>query len=74
MKERIASGATKKTRVAGHPPVAPIPGRTFDAGAWRLPNGKPLAEFALEAGFLAPLLFSSNARRPEHSEKKAEQA
>jgi hypothetical protein len=29
----------------------------LDAGNWRLPSGKALAEFALQAGFLAPLLF-----------------
>jgi len=29
----------------------------LDAGSWRLPSGKALAEFALQAGFLAPLLF-----------------
>jgi hypothetical protein len=26
---------------------------------WRLPSGKALAEFAFEAGFLAPLLLGS---------------
>ena len=30
----------------------------MDAGNWRLPSGKALAEFALQAGFLAPLLFN----------------
>jgi len=29
----------------------------LDSGVWRLPSGKPLTEFALQAGFLAPLLF-----------------
>ena len=29
----------------------------LDSGVWRLPSGKPLAEFALQSGFLAPLLF-----------------
>jgi hypothetical protein len=29
----------------------------LDSGSWRLPSGKALAEFALQAGFLAPLLF-----------------
>ena len=28
--------------------------------SWRLPSGKALAEFALQAGFLAPLLFKTN--------------
>ena len=27
--------------------------------SWRLPSGKALAEFALQAGFLAPLMLSS---------------
>jgi len=26
--------------------------------SWRLPSGKALAEFALQAGFLAPLILS----------------
>jgi hypothetical protein len=31
----------------------------LDAGNWRLPSGQALAEFALQAGFLAPLLFKA---------------
>ena len=34
-----------------------MPVEWLDAGSWRLPSGKALAEFALQAGFLAPLLF-----------------
>ena len=40
--------------------------------SWRLPSGKALAEFALQAGFLAPLMLSgpswkrtSKAKRPD---------
>jgi hypothetical protein len=44
--------------------VAGLPLEWLDAGSWRLPSGKALAEFALQAGFLAPLLF-----RPETSKK-----
>jgi len=36
-----------------------MPLEWLDAGNWRLPSGKALAEFALQAGFLAPLLFKS---------------
>jgi hypothetical protein len=40
----------------------------MDAGSWRLPSGKALAEFALQAGFLAPLLLKADrdnvARQP----------
>lgn len=36
-----------------------VPMEWLDAGNWRLPSGKALAEFALQAGFLAPLLFKA---------------
>jgi hypothetical protein len=29
----------------------------MDPMSWRLPSGKDLAEFALQAGFLAPLML-----------------
>ena len=38
-------------------PMRAIPMEWLDAGSWRLPSGKALAEFALQAGFLAPPLF-----------------
>jgi len=34
-----------------------MPVEWLESGSWRLPSGKALAEFALQAGFLAPLLF-----------------
>lgn len=40
--------------------VSPMPMEWLDAGSWRLPSGKALAEFALQAGFLAPLLLKSD--------------
>jgi len=40
--------------------LAPMPVEWLDAGTWRLPSGKALAEFALQAGFLAPLLFRAD--------------
>lgn len=36
-----------------------VPVEWLDSGNWRLPSGKALAEFALQAGFLAPLLFGA---------------
>jgi hypothetical protein len=39
--------------------AADIPMEWLDTGNWRLPSGKALAEFALQAGFLAPLLFGA---------------
>jgi hypothetical protein len=38
-------------------PMSSMPLEWLEAGSWRLPSGKALAEFALQAGFLAPLLF-----------------
>ena len=35
-----------------------IPMEWMGAATWRLPSGKPLAEFALQAGFIAPLLLA----------------
>jgi hypothetical protein len=40
------------------PPALPM--EWLDSGNWRLPSGKALAEFALQAGFLAPLLLRSD--------------
>jgi hypothetical protein len=47
------------------PPDMPM--EWLDAGNWRLPSGKALAEFALQAGFLAPLLFKVERRAERFS-------
>src|SRR5579864_3562093 len=62
------------TGIPGLPPGMPpgMPMEWLDAGNWRLPSGKALAEFALQAGFLAPLLFK--AERLGNSEQSAAQA
>jgi hypothetical protein len=39
------------------PRISPIPIEWLDPDCWRLPSGKALAEFALQAGFLAPLML-----------------
>jgi hypothetical protein len=44
-----------------------VPVQWLDSGSWRLPSGKALAEFALQSGFLAPLLF-----RVERSHSQAQ--
>lgn len=46
--------------------IPTIPMEWMDPMSWRLPSGKALAEFALQAGFLAPLMLSTPAikRRP----------
>jgi hypothetical protein len=46
-------------RVAGKLRMSAMPLEWLDAGSWRLPSGKALAEFALQAGFLAPPLLRS---------------
>ena len=40
-----------------------LPIAWMDPMSWRLPSGKALAEFALQSGFLAPLLLGIDARR-----------
>jgi hypothetical protein len=45
--------------------LTPIPMEWMDPMSWRLPSGKALAEFALQAGFLAPLLLSGPVKRPK---------
>ena len=37
--------------------LSSIPIEWLDPDCWRLPSGKALAEFALQAGFLAPLML-----------------
>ncbi len=39
--------------------IPQIPMEWMDPMSWRLPSGKALAEFALQAGFLAPLLIGT---------------
>ena len=36
-----------------------VPIEWYGSHSWRLPSGKALAEFALQAGFLAPVLFKT---------------
>lgn len=60
--------------------IPQIPMEWMDPMSWRLPSGKALAEFALQAGFLAPLMLSGPAKRKAKVavkpvvEKKAEEA
>ena len=44
-----------------------IPMEWMDPMSWRLPSGKDLAEFALQAGFLAPMMLE----RPNLKRRKA---
>ena len=37
--------------------ITHLPMEWMDPMSWRLPSGKALAEFALQSGFLAPLLM-----------------
>jgi hypothetical protein len=43
--------------------ISPLPMEWMDPMSWRLPSGKALAEFALQAGFLAPLMLSGPLKR-----------
>lgn len=52
--------ATGRERMPARIPVmmSQIPMEWMDPMSWRLPSGKALAEFALQSGFLAPLLIA----------------
>lgn len=57
----VRSSATARKRTAlggGHMPM-----EWMDSMCWRLPSGKALAEFALQAGFLAPLILTRGSSR-----------
>lgn len=43
--------------------IGEIPMEWMDPMSWRLPSGKALAEFALQAGFLAPLMLGTPGPR-----------
>jgi hypothetical protein len=59
--QRGAGKGAKKPAFGGSP-LRSIPMEWMDPMSWRLPSGKALAEFALQAGFLAPLMLSGSTR------------
>jgi hypothetical protein len=57
-----SQNASHRGKGAGRPVRIPqIPMEWMDPMSWRLPSGKALAEFALQAGFLAPLMLGTPA-------------
>jgi hypothetical protein len=57
-----AAGNEKQASKRARPPQSALGGPSLplewmDGSSWRLPSGKALAEFALQAGFLAPLML-----------------
>ncbi len=52
-----SAGAGRRSRLPQRIPNIPM--EWMDPMSWRLPSGKALAEFALQAGFLAPLMFGT---------------
>ena len=42
-----------------------LPMEWMDPMSWRLPSGKALAEFALQTGFLAPLMMRAPKVKPK---------
>ena len=47
--------------------ISRLPMEWMDPMSWRLPSGRELAEFALQAGFLAPMMLE----RPNLKRRKA---
>ena len=48
-----------RRRVNSNVRIPTVPVEWLGGGPWRLPSGKALAEFALQAGFLTPSAFRS---------------
>ena len=57
---KLENAGSRKTGQGRVPVRIPqIPMEWMDPMSWRLPSGKALTEFALQAGFLAPLMMGS---------------
>ncbi|MDP3000258.1 MAG: hypothetical protein Q8N47_22425 [Bryobacterales bacterium] len=59
---KTGKGSLKSYGVAGLGSsfrIPRVPIEWLDGQSWRLPSGQALAEFALQAGFLAPLLMKA---------------
>ncbi len=54
--------------------IPQIPMEWMDPMSWRLPSGKALAEFALQAGFLAPLMLGGPRLKKKKTVVPAEKA
>ena len=68
------TGSSLGTRQRGRVPVRipQIPMEWMDPMSWRLPSGKALAEFALQAGFLAPLMMGGPRLKKKKTASPAE--
>jgi hypothetical protein len=56
---KTGSGLSRAGRGRVPVRIPQIPMEWMDPMSWRLPSGKALAEFALQAGFLAPLMMGT---------------
>ncbi len=63
------TGTNRNPRGMG---MSQLPMEWMDPLSWRLPSGKALAEFALQTGFLAPLLM--RAPQPKRKLQRENQA
>ncbi len=57
MKDKPSTQGVSSARRPGGVRIPILPLEWTDSATWRLPSGKAVAEFALQAGFLAPQLF-----------------
>jgi hypothetical protein len=58
MKENATPRKPAAGRKGSSGNIPHLPMEWMDPMSWRLPSGKALAEFALQAGFLAPLILN----------------
>jgi len=76
MKPEVPNSHKLPTGRRGRPGASPLPMEWMDPMSWRLPSGMALAEFALQTGFLAPLIMRapSPKRKPPVVEATAGQS
>jgi len=63
MKEKPSPQGVSSARRTSGVRIPHLPLEWMDSGTWRLPSGKAVTEFALQAGFLAPQLFQPERGR-----------
>ncbi len=68
--ENLSPRKTGAGRGKSNAGIPHLPMEWMDPMSWRLPSGKALAEFALQTGFLAPLMMRApkSKKKPETSD------
>lgn len=61
LESQLVSAKAQAAKGAKKVNIPTVPVEWMGMGSWRLPSGQALAEFALQAGFLAPLMLGTGS-------------